>query len=166
MKTLSLIISAVLIIISATGFDPTTVPSGFPDGSNNYYIFSFLFSLISHGNIFHCLANCWALLTAAFLMRTRIYEFIISYIIAQCLMLLPWPQTIIGISGCIYALFAMVSLRRRFLWKFHALMGVFIIISIFIPAFAGWYHLSCYVAGLLVGSFFMPLPLWLQKRLT
>ncbi len=109
-----------------------------------------------HANIFHCLANLWVLLSSRKLLHVRLLEAVAAYIVSVLVLLIPWSQEIVGLSGAVYALLAIISprlkLSRKGARRYHGWLCLFIIISIVVPSMAGWYHLLCYLAGLLVGK--------------
>lgn len=135
-KNISLLLSLIVIILSVFGVHSLH--------------FRFM-DIFIHANIFHCLANVWALLYVCFLLRTNSFELLISALIGALMLYVDWPFRIIGFSGCLYALYAVISYRMKNKLRYHLFMAGFILLSIIIPQFAGTYHLACYMAGLLVG---------------
>ncbi len=101
------------------------------------------------------MANLWALATAWRYLHVRWTEVAAAYVIAVAALLPPWPHVVVGLSGLAYALMALAAMRLRLTphgrLRYHGGMLFFIVLSIVVPAFAGWYHLVCYAAGCVVG---------------
>lgn len=146
-KNISLVISLIAITLSICGVHGA------------YYKWA---DIMLHANIFHCLANVWALLYVCFMLRTKVLELILSAIIGAAFMYLPCNEHVIGLSGSIYALYAIASYQIINKKKFHLYMAAFILLSMLIPSLAGIYHLLCYLTGLATG-YIIKLCKWLMS---
>ena len=146
-KNISLAISLIAIALSICGVHGA------------YYKWA---DIMLHANIFHCLANVWALLYACFMLRTKVLELVLSAIIGATLIYLPCNEHVIGLSGSVYALYAIVSYRMINKKKFHTYMAAFILLSMLVPSLAGTYHLLCYLTGLATG-YIIKLCKWLMS---
>jgi len=148
-KNVSLVFSLFVVALSVCGV--VSLGSRFSD-------------IFVHGNIFHCLANVWALLYVCFLLKTDVTELLLSVIIGASLLYLGWPYHIVGLSGCLYALYAIISYRVRNKKRYHLVMSCFILLSMLIPQFAGMYHLVCYITGVFVGYPIYKIKQYVRRR--
>lgn len=117
--------------------------------------------MLAHANIAHCLLNCYALLAVCFLMRVTVRDYLIALAVGVCALYLPWQSYILGVSGMVYALYAIMSWRVPHRRKFHTYMLATILIGVLIPHVAYLYHLVCYVAGVIVGY---PLSIYAKRK--
>lgn len=117
--------------------------------------------MLAHANIAHCLLNCYALVAACFLVRVMVIDYLIALAVGVCALCLPWQSCILGVSGMVYALYAIMSWRVPHKRKFHTYMLATILVGILIPHVAYLYHLVCYVAGVIIG---FPLLLYAKRK--
>lgn len=111
-----------------------------------------------HANIFHALANCWCLLSLAFIYNVTRKQLLPAYIIA-----ITFPTAfitgipIVGMSGMCFALFGMMALRVRRKLYFQFWVLLFLAVGFLFPGAAVWLHLWCYVLGFVFGLLTTPL---------
>lgn len=137
LKNISLIVSLCIIVLSVCGAHESNIK---------------LFNVFVHANIFHCLANVWAMLYVCFMIKIKPYEPVLALVTGVALLYLPWSHHIVGLSGCLYVLYAIISFRLRNKRRFHLYMLTFVAVSMILPCFAGLYHLVCYTSGVIVGE--------------
>lgn len=127
-----------------------------------------------HGNLLHCLVNCWCMLSVAFVFTVPLSWLLLSYGIAVSFpdMLLDTTPTV-GLSAILFALLGQVSWMTKRKWAFHVWALSFITFGTLLPLLAaacGYHiaspnnilHLYSYVVGLMVGFFNSPVP-WRRK---
>lgn len=123
-----------------------------------------LFYPFFHANWWHCLVNCWCLLSIAFLYEVNLPMVIGAFIVAASfpynalsfLYATPVVPTI-GMSGVCYALLGRYSLLVRRKLYYQCWMLFFIGIGFFFPTSNACLHLYCYAVGVLLSFLNKPL---------
>lgn len=148
MKTFSLILSLVLILIYA--IFGTLTEYGLYEGCPTENRLTYLFI---HGGVGHVLVNCYCLLTLAFLCGLRWWQFLVATIIAMtCVTSTDIP--VVGISTLIYACTGLVVMESKNWWWLTLMNLLFIGASAALSGIAFLQHLTCFGAGLGVGFLF------------
>ena len=129
-KTIKLILIAALVIVYVL---PIQV-------SMNMWYYCFVYQFF-HANIFHLLANLYAL----YLIRLTKERVIASYIISIFPVLL-FPGAI-GISGMLLSIIGMYSNKKTWMQ-----FSIFSLITFFIPNMAFAVHTVCFVLGSIYGK--------------
>ena len=106
-----------------------------------------------HANIFHCLVNCWCLLSLVFILDVSILELAISYVIAVLAPVGFWGQVTptVGLSGLLYCLVGIYTFKVRKKIKWLLWWSFFLGIGFFFAASANLLHLWCFACGLIIG---------------
>ena len=106
-----------------------------------------------HANIFHCLVNCWCLLSLAFLLDISIPALALSYAVAVFVPVGLWDQTVpvVGFSGAFYCICGMLTFKVRTKWRWLLWWSFFIGVGFFFSQNANLLHLWCYAVGIFIG---------------
>lgn len=110
-----------------------------------------------HASLLHVIGNCWALLSVVFIYDVSWGSLLLAYLVAITIpdAFLP-ASNIVGLSGVVMYLFGRVSLQAKRKIYYQAWMAFFIAFGFLFVNVAGWLHLYCYVAGLLVAALNTP----------
>ena len=118
-----------------------------------------------HVNIFHALVNLWILLCIVFYYDMPLWKLMVGYAIAVTypvdfiaslgmnMAMLPT----VGLSGVVYALMALQSFRVKRRWYWQKWMLFYLVLGFLLPGVNGIIHLYCYMVGLVVALFDMPI---------
>ena len=106
-----------------------------------------------HANIWHCLLNCWCLLSLAFLLDIGIPELALSYLVAVFVPVGLWSQSVpvVGFSGAFYCICGMLTFKVRTKWRWLLWWSFFIGVGFFFSQNANFLHLWCFAVGIVIG---------------
>ena len=115
--------------------------------------FSRLLYPFFHANIFHCIVNCWCLLSLAFLLDISIPELALSYAVAVFAPVGLWGQTlpIVGLSGALYCLAGSWTFKVRKRLRWFLWWAFFLGTGFFFSQNANLLHLWGFGCGLFIG---------------
>lgn len=101
-----------------------------------------------HANILHAIMNVWCLLSVVFIYNIKLWLLITSYVIAVSIptfCLTPTPT--VGLSGMVFALFAMLSFSVARKLYYQSWMIAYLVIGFLMPNVNAYLHLYCYIIG-------------------
>lgn len=154
MKTLSLILSVVMLVIFAVV--PHSDVMNYALYSNcelvNRLVFSFL-----HGSWAHILVNLYCFLTLVFMCNANVQKFLLALVCAITIPSFLLSATpIVGLSAINYALTGIVVMNSQKAWWFILLNLLIIGATMVMPGIAFMVHLVCFIEGVVIGFLITP----------
>lgn len=109
-----------------------------------------LLNMLRHGNLLHLLININALLIVAFRMYAEGWKWLCGIVISVSSNMLLTTEEAIGLSGWIYAMLGLMTMKQAH-WRWALVVYVAtIIMSAIVPGMAWRTHAWCYGLGLMI----------------
>lgn len=121
--------------------------------------------MLRHGNTLHLFLNVNALLIVAFRMYAEGWKWLCGIVISVSLSMLLTTEQAIGLSGWIYAMLGLMTMKQTH-WKWALVVYVTtIIMSAIVPGMAWRTHAWCYGLGLVTSLAVEPIYQGRQRRI-
>lgn len=151
-QDIALMMAGAMCLAQMAGLDVRSV--GLYDGCPWWHALTWMWC---HGGWVHYIVNTWVWLTIVFLwdgVRLRDMVAAVAAAMVYGLVAVGWDmagdKAVVGLSGVIYALLGMCSMRPRTMagkLRYNGLVALWIVIGCVMPGVAGAVHIGCYVAG-------------------
>jgi membrane associated rhomboid family serine protease len=113
-----------------------------------------------HANIVHALLNVWCLLSVVFLYRIKLWVLVAAFLIAMSVPTFCLTSTpTVGLSGVVFALFAMLSFSVQRKLYYQSWMVFYLVMGFLMPNVNAYLHLYCYTIGFIVALLNKPIKL-------
>lgn len=159
-KTTALLLAAVIVALSLTGFS-CQYPFGICPGGT--WTGRFLYPFF-HASILHAVLNVWCLVCLVFVYDIKLSRILMAYLGAVTFpadalsQFLPIPavQTV-GLSGVVFFLFGSISFEVERRLYYLSWMLFYLAIGFLFPHTNGWLHLYCYLCGVILAVLNYPI---------
>ena len=152
-KDVALIVSALLVVMSALGIHAHGIRQGCT-------MIDRLIYPLFHANIFHACINIYVYLGMVFLFGASLLDMVVAYIICVCVPSVMLTDTAtIGLSGLVYALIGMHTFKVCKPLKYTISVIIPLAVTSVLPLMAVGVHVWCYIIGVL----YSVIRLWIKR---